>query len=284
MSNKIKKLRKKYPKFVYESYSYKLTRGSLIISFKFLIEPDIKFNPKVTIKRVDKKRMDDIDEKELDNLVFHLGLIEMISYWKTTCSPVIEVKAGKLNKDQIKWWIDLIHNGLGQFFYENKIDWRGKDFLKIEAEKLIIKDLNKYSKRLRNRFIIPIGGGKDSIVTLELLKNTKKDIKCFSLNPTSSAKKVMKIGGCENPLIVERKIDKKLIQLNNKGFLNGHTPFSAYLAFLTAVLAVIFDYKYVAVSNEESSNEGNVKYLGKEINHQYSKSYRFEKRFRKYSN
>jgi hypothetical protein len=69
MSNKLKKLRKKYPKFVYENYSYKLTRGSLVISFKFLIEPDIKFNPKVKIKKVDKKKMNAVDEKELDNLI-----------------------------------------------------------------------------------------------------------------------------------------------------------------------------------------------------------------------
>jgi len=284
MSNKIKKLREKYSRFIYESYSYKINKKSLAISFNFLIEPGIRFNPEIKIKETNKKRLEEIENNQLDNLVFHLGLIEMLSYWKATCSPVIEVKAGKLNKDQIKWWIDLIYNGMGQFFYENRIDWREKDFLKIKSEKLDIeKDLHKYSNKLKNRFIIPIGGGKDSIVTLEMLKNTKKDIKCFSLNPTNVAKKVMKIGECKKPLTVERKIDEKLFQLNNKGFLNGHTPFSAYIAFLTVLLSVLFDYKYIAVSNEESSNEGNVEYLGREINHQYSKSYRFEKRFRKYS-
>jgi hypothetical protein len=118
---------------------------------------------------------------------------------------------------------------------------------------------------------------------LELLRQAKKEIKCFSLNPTEAAKKIMKIVGCKEPIIVERKIDPKLLELNRKGFLNGHTPFSAYLAFLSVLCAVLFGQKFIAFSNERSSNEGNVKYLGKIINHQYSKSFDFEKRFREYS-
>ena len=93
----------------------------------------------------------------------------------------------------------------------------------------------------------------------------------------------MKIGNCDNPIIVERKIDENLLKLNRKGFLNGHTPFSAYLAFLSVLCAVLFNYKSIAFSNERSSNEGNLKYLGKIINHQYSKSFDFEKKFRYYS-
>ncbi|GAI29512.1 unnamed protein product, partial [marine sediment metagenome] len=55
------------------------------------------------------------------------------------------------------------------------------------------------------------------------------------------------------------------------------------LAFLSVLVAAIFNVKYIAFSNERSSNEGNVKYLGKIINHQWSKSFDFEKKFRNYS-
>ena len=138
---------------------------------------------------------------------------------------------------------------------------------------------------------MPVGGGKDSVVTLETLRKAKKDVVCFALNLNSAAQKIMKmasmsspqVAGCRKPVIVERKIDKKLLELNRKGFLNGHTPFSAYLAFLSILVAVIFDYKGIAFSNERSSNEGNVKYLGKIVNHQYSKSFDFEEKFRDYS-
>jgi len=130
---------------------------------------------------------------------------------------------------------------------------------------------------------VPVGGGKDSTVTLEMLKKIKKDIRCFGLNPTNAALKIMRIAGCKNPIVVKRKIDPKLLELNQRGFLNGHTPFSAYLAFLSVLMGVLFDYKHIALSNEKSSNEGNVKYLGKTINHQWSKSFEFEQKFRDYS-
>ena len=285
---KVKTLRKKYPKFIYQGYSYKISKNNLEIFFDFEIPPDIYFKPKIVIKNVKEKQLGKIKKDALNNFIFHLGLMEILSYWKATCSPKIEIKAGYLNKEQIKWWKDLIIKGMGQFFYENRIDFRGQNFLKIVSGKRDI--IQKYYCKnppnplhKRGNYLVPIGGGKDSIVTLEILKKDKKEINCFSLNPTSAAEKIMKISGCKNPVIVERKIGRKLLELNQKGFLNGHTPFSAYLSFLGIFCAEIFDYKYIAFSQEQSSNEGNAKYLGKIINHQWSKSFEFEKKFRQYS-
>jgi len=80
-------------------------------------------------------------------------------------------------------------------------------------------------------------------------------------------------------IIVKRRIDKRLLQLNKKGFLNGHTPFTSLLSFLAAFCAVLFNWRNIAFSNEKSANEGNVKYLGKVINHQWAKSSEFEEMF-----
>ena len=270
---KLESLRKKYPCFVFEKYSYAFKGKTLKVSFVFKIEPGIVFKPEISIENVEKTG-------ELDNFIFHLGMIESLSYWKTTCSKKIIVRAGYLNEEQIKWWKGLIMDGLGQFFYENKIDFRKPSFLTVKSQYQGRK--HESSPNQTNRILVPIGGGKDSIVTLETLKKAGKNIRCFSLNPTGAAIKILK-AGCNNSIIVRRKIDQRLLELNRKGFLNGHTPFSAYLAFLSLLLARIFDFKYIALSNERSSNEGNVRYLGKEINHQWSKSFEFEKRFRDYS-
>ena len=275
--------RKKYPKFIYRDYFYRISKNDLEIFFDFAIEPGIVFRPKVVIKNVGESRVKRIKIKTLDNLIFNLGLIEAISYWKATCSSKIEIEAGYLNKRQIKWWKDLIINGMGQFFYENKIDFRKTSFLKILSKSAEVGPPQAFKGGLKNKTLVPIGGGKDSIVTLEIFKKAKKNVQCFSLNPTQAVKKVMKIADCKKPIIIERKIDPALLKLNRRGFLNGHTPFSAYLAFLSVLLAVIFDRKYIAFSNERSSNEGNLMYLGKEINHQYSKTFDFEKRFGNYS-
>ncbi len=273
-------LRNKYPEFLYKKYSYDIIGDNLEIYFDFSIEPGILFKPSVVVKNVSRSRINKIKKEVIDNLIFHLGLIEMLSYWKCTCSPKIRIEAGSLDKNQTKWWKDLIIKGMGQFFYENKIDWRKPNFVKIETQNRNKAFLHK--EILRNRVLIPVGGGKDSPVTIEILKKSKKQIGCFSLNPTPAARQIIKIAGCKKPIIVERKIDPKLLELNQKGFLNGHTPFSAYLAFLSVLLAIIFDYKYIAFSNERSSNEGNLKYLGEIINHQYSKSFEFEKKFSDY--
>jgi len=296
--SKVDVLRKKYPRFIYENYSWKISGKDFKISFNFKIEPNIFFKPRVIIKNIDKKRINEIENRVLNpvrnpeflngvnNLVFHLGLIEILNYWKATCSPEIIIKVGPLNSEQIKWWRDLIMRGMGHFFYQNKIDFRGRKFVKIKTLPSKSKQLTKSAIAKissQEKILLPVGGGKDSVVTLETLKKSKKNIKCFSLNPTLAAQKITKITGSKKTIIVRRKIDPKLLELNRQGFLNGHTPFSAYLAFLSVLCAAVFNCKYIAFSNERSSNEGNLKYLGRIINHQYSKSFDFEKKFREYS-
>jgi hypothetical protein len=265
---KLESLKKKYPCFIYEKCSYAFKGKTLEISFVFRLEPGIVFKPKLSIEGLVKR-------KDLDNLVFNLGMIEAVSYWKATCSPKMLVKAGFLDKEQIRWWQDLILKGMGQFFYENRIRFQ-KPLIIASGPKLKAN----LSFRLKNRVLVPIGGGKDSLVTMELLKKAKKNILCFSLNPTPSALKGME--GQES-IIARRKIDPKLLELNRKGFLNGHTPFSAYLAFLSLLVSSASGCRYIAFSNERSSNEGNASYLGKTINHQWSKSFEFEEKFRRYS-
>ena len=268
-------LQKKYPYFFYKGYSYIEKGGDLHISFDFEISKEISFSPKVVIKNVPKKYPD------IENLVFHLGLIEMVSYWKVAASPNIVIEAGYLSKKQIAWFKDLIAKGMGEYFFENKIIFTKKNFLSITSPSK--HNLNTLKTSLANRTLVPIGGGKDAIVTLELLKKAKVPLRPFLLNPKKEQLDIIAQAKVQKPIIVKRTIDPKLLELNRKGYLNGHTPFSAYLAFTATLTAMLFDYKYIALSNERSSNEGNVKYLGKTINHQYSKSYDFEKRFRQYS-
>ena len=281
---KIRNLRKKYPKFLYKKYSYKILDNNLEIFFYFQIEPNICFNPKIIIEKVTKKELKKIGDRELNNLIFHLGLMEIPTYWKSTCSPIIEIQAGCLDREQINWWKKLMTNGMGQFFYENKIDWRPKSFLSIKS-RLEAGPLSASDKKLKDRYLLPFAGGRDSIVTLENLKKSasrRKEIALFMVNPTARIIKTAKVSGIKKQIIVRRVIDRKLLELNKKGYLNGHTPFTALLSFLSVLCAVVFDYKNIAFSNEKSANEGNLKYLGKMVNHQWAKSSQFENMFKKY--
>ena len=294
---KVNLLRKKYPRFVYEDFSYKIKSNNLEIFFDFKIPPDIKFRPRIVIQNL-PGNLSTSEVDRLGNLVFHLGLMEIPSYWKATCSPLIEIRAGFLDQEQINWWKKLLIDGMGQFYCENKIDFRRKNFLKIiTAPKNQNNGLGKIATivgilpRLKNRYLVPFAGGRDSIVTLEGLKKPfgaaqdkeKKDIALFTVNPIEKIQRVVEISGIKKQIIVRRIIDKKLLELNDKGCLNGHTPFTAVLSFISLLCAVIFDYRNIAFSNEKSADEGNVKYLGKIINHQWAKSSEFEKMFRTYA-
>lgn len=274
----LKEAQEKYPEFIYKSCGWKVENGDFIAGFSFIMG-DIEFNPNIVIRGVDAVRIEKIGPAAVSNLVFNMGLAEIPTYWKTACAPKIIVAAGYLDKVQISFWRDLIENGMVQFSYENKLP-----FLKPEFEIKCAKPSRSplIRQKMKDRYLVPMGGGKDSVVTLELLRAAGKDTATFELNPADNLRPLMAVADGRN-IIAQRSIDRKLIELNRQGFLNGHTPFSSVLSFLGVALAALFDYKFVAISQERSSNEGNVKYRGRTVNHQYSKTFGFENKFRGYS-
>jgi len=130
--------------------------------------------------------------------------------------------------------------------------------------------------------LIPVGGGKDSIVTLELLAPFQAHNLCLIVNPQKARLESARIAGYSSQDIIEvRRIhDKQLNSLSQQGFMNGHCPFSAFLAFLSFFVATLFGLKHIIVSHESSANEENIP--GSGINHQYSKSFLFEQDFNAY--
>lgn len=276
----IASLRKKHHTFTYQNFSYSSQDNDLIISFAFILHPNIIFKPKIIIKNT-AKQIQAVDKQALDNLVFHLGLIEMLSYWKAACSPKIKIQAGALDGNQISWWSQLIEKGMGEFYYQNKISFAKDNFLSIISLGNKFNAPKNIEVNEENHLTL-IGGGKDSVVSLEALKKLKTNQLGLMLNPTKAADLIAKKSGI-NTVVVSRQIDKQLLELNQAGYLNGHTPFSAYLAFLSLLIASLFKCRHIVVSNERSSEEENIVYLDKKINHQYSKSLEFEKSFRQYS-
>jgi len=256
-SLRFKELRKDYQEFIYEDYKIGENEKEILIEYNFKIPKLTNFTPKIKIPKKEFK-IENIEDKKIRNMVFHMGLIELISYWKCTCSPKVIIKCGSLNKEQINWFKKLYFYGLGELFFRNGIKTNIEEFMEIETIGKEI-DIEEDSKKL-DGYIVPIGGGKDSCVTLETLNIDRKKDLCLIINPKPVTLECAKIAGFENKNIVEvyRTIDQNLIELNKKGFINGHTPFSSMLAFLSYFIAYIFGKKYIALSNESSANESNV--------------------------
>ena len=268
-------------KFIYKTYEISEDNEKIYLKYFFEIENLSEFVTKYEIMKKDFK-WKHLKSNTFKNLVFNLGMVEAISYYKVTCSKIFEVKAGFLDDEQKLWYRKLFYNGLGEFRYKNNISTKEENFVEFisSGEKLELEDFLENSES--EKVIVPVGGGKDSNVTLELLKGKFKNIIPFLINGKENSYECIKIAGFEKNEIIEvnRILDKNIIDLNNKGYLNGHTPFSAMVAFLTYLISFLLDVRYIALSNENSANETNVE--GENINHQYSKSLEFENDFRFY--
>ncbi|MCL2417410.1 MAG: hypothetical protein FWD02_05690 [Bacteroidales bacterium] len=272
--------RKQFPVFTYESFHVARSDKKISIEFLFMVDEKIKFQPTISIPARSFYKIDELSDKQINLLAFHIGMIELVSYWKATCSPRVVIKPFALSSAQIEWWKKLYFQGLGEFFYVNEIATNLSEFMTIEPASDVV--LEKQEFNLDEKTIVPIGGGKDSVVTLELLRKSNVEIRPMIINPRGATLNCARVAGFEREQIIEvnRTICPRLLELNTKGFLNGHTPFSAMLAFVSLLTSAITGMKHIALSNESSANEATV--LGSNVNHQYSKSLEFENDFRDY--
>ena len=270
-NEKFQSLRRQYPVFEYEAYHYREEADGLRLWFDFRMG-DIEFHPSAVIER--RPFLD--FSNNIDAIVFNIGMVELVSYWKCACPPTVKVLCGSLSDTQVAFWRKLYWHGLGEFFYTNGIAATFDDYMQVNCQHSCGKPDASHIIQNTDKYLVPIGGGKDSVVTLELLR------RALIMNPRGAtvecaAKAGFHIG---EVLVIRRTIDPTLLDLNAKGYLNGHTPFSAMLAFYTHLASVLSGIPNVALSNESSANESTV--LGTSVNHQYSKSLEFEDDFRAY--
>ena len=269
--NKFEELREKHSSFNYNSYQIIKNDKTIEIKFQYSIDNLDSFITSWTIPY-----SKEIDENVLNTLVFSLGMVEAISYYKITCSKIINIKCESLSSKQLLFWKKLFYNGLGEFMYKNNIDVPQDQLFTFNYNEC--KDNTLHDNKTYNNILIPVGGGKDSCVSLELLNNINNSTYC--INPNETIKNVLEKCDIKNNITVKRVFDSKMLEYNKQGYLNGHTPFSAIVAFSSFISAYLNGYKYIALSNESSANESTVS--GSFVNHQYSKSLEFENDFISY--
>lgn len=272
--------RKTYPEFIYQSYDIEETSDKICLTFHFSVPGLADFAPQWTLPKP-QEPVCSVQSGVFRRLVFSLGLVELVSYWKIACPKTVRIACGKISEEQVDWWKQQYLSGLGEFFYRNGIpaDFnafmqmisRGEDFTSPAGESYPLHGC-----------LIPVGGGKDSIVTLLLLQNLREDSFCYVMNSRGATDQSALTAGYqpEQILGIKRTLDQNMLRLNKLGYLNGHTPFSALVAFSGVLMAVLYGKQYVVLSNESSANESTVK--GSDVNHQYSKSFQFEADFDRY--
>lgn len=271
---------KQYEAFIFDSYAFFPETG--IIELKYKLDDEVEFMETVQLPPESVQAYAQYDAATLDRALFALHLIGGISYYKTHCPKQIDVRSGNLNRAQAGFWNEVYESGLGEFFYVNNIDFRGLVQFPISEEVPNRADLPTPGGNLReDHVLVPVGGGKDSVVTVELLRAAGIHATLFRMNEHPLIERLA--GELMLPMItVKRSLSPTLFLMNQQGALNGHVPITGYLSFLTTVLAVLYGFGSVVMSNERSANIGSLMFYGKEINHQWSKGLRFERLLQDY--
>lgn len=257
--------------FRFVSYAFDETTGVLECTYAF--DDLITFVETFTFP-VPEEWNDASDERKraLDRAFFLLSLVTGVSYYKAAIPERAIIESGPFTHDERRFLQTVFEKGLGEFAYVNKVDVRGIP----NFEGQFIDERETPEVELQHRSLVPVGGGKDSCVSIELLRESGEEVTLASVNKPRAIMDVIKASGLPS-LHIERKISPELLRINNEGALNGHIPVTAIVSLTLVATAILNDYDTVVMSNERSASIGNVEWMGELVNHQWSKSLEAEK-------
>ena len=118
-------LRSEYKDFIFDSYEVEKNSNELDIKYNFVVPGLAEFHP---TWKIPFKNIEDTNEDAINRLIFNLGMVELVSYWKIACPQNVIIKCGVLTDTQLQWWKKLYYNGLGECFYVNGIEAYEKEF------------------------------------------------------------------------------------------------------------------------------------------------------------
>lgn len=207
-----------------------------------------------------------------------LHLIAGVSYYKAGLPAEIRVETNVPDRGTVAFLEQVYLHGLAEFAYQNKLDLRGRiTFPSNNCEALPAGVLG-----LPRRTLVPIGGGKDSLVSVEMLKSVQEPTTAVWVGDSAL------IAACAERtglllLNIKRQLAPELFEYNRLGAWNGHIPVTAINSAILLCASVLYGYDAIAFSNERSASEATLEYDGRPINHQWSKSLDFERALREHT-
>lgn len=210
-------------------------------------------------------------------------LLAGVSYYKTAAPSVIDLGDHALTDAERDFLRMFYVEGLGEFAYRNDLDLSG---LRIEGPRAQAPAAPARPAgtggTVALRPLIPFGGGIDSIVSVEMVRETTSDIALFVVNRPGD-----RFDAIEKPAAVTglpviragREIDPQLLRSGELGFLNGHVPVTGIISAIAVLAAALNGRDTVVMSNEWSASVPTLERDGVPVNHQWSKSAAFESAF-----
>lgn len=215
-----------------------------------------------------------------------LHLIAGVSYYKAGVPPKIEVADGPLDDATADLLDALYLHGLAEFAYRNGLDLRGRIAFPRAASPPSpaggrgaggegTHSPQAPSLGLPKRTLVPIGGGKDSLVAVEAIKSIGGDATAVWVGNSALIAACAERTGLPT-LNIQRELAPALFELNQRGAWNGHIPVTAVNSAILAVAAILYGHDSIAFANERSASAATLEYEGQQVNHQWSKGYAFE--------
>ncbi len=211
-----------------------------------------------------------------------LHLLAGVSYYKTAVPPRMRLDPADAGgpgdlSPRLRALLDDVYTlGLGEFAYRNQIDVRERVRF---PDPVAAGDVAPVALDPTGRTLVPIGGGKDSVVALEIVQRAGRDAVCFSVGRAEPIVRCVAASGRPHAVAL-RSLAPNIGAVNAAGALNGHVPVTAVVSTIALMTAVLHGADTVAMANERSASEGNLVWNGLDVNHQWSKGAAFETAFR----
>jgi hypothetical protein len=215
------------------------------------------------------------DDEALERALLHLHIAAGTSYYKAAAPPVVSVESGALSPAELAFHQQLYDDGLREFAVENRLPVPRP--VTIAARSPRRGHLVPAGSQRSRGLVVPIGGGKDSMVLIEALRPLKPRL--LAVNPHPLVIELARRADLEL-LVVRRELSANLAVLNRTGALNGHVPITAIVSLIAVAGSMLYGYDTIAMAIERSASEETLLVNGVPVNHQYSKSLDFERLLR----
>ncbi|MFO1405274.1 MAG: hypothetical protein U1E96_11940 [Azonexus sp.] len=234
-------------------------------------DPDIEFEERILLPQ--DLPAPDISDPTVQALVDGCHRAFGVSYFKAAIPPQIEA-VPVCDADGV-FWDTMYSEGMGEFYCRNGLSPVGRAAFPRDNVPVVVADVNRSH---RGSFIL-IGGGKDSALVADIARHAEVPRTALSLGESPWIRRSAEASGLRL-YVIRRTLDQKLFDLNARGAWNGHVPISACIAFVSMLVAYSAGIEDVIVGNERGAEDHNVVLDDIAINHQWSKTLKFEKSFR----
>jgi hypothetical protein len=253
-----------------------------IVTLRYALDEQIEFVEELALP-IPAAELSERERARVDGLLALLHWVAGVSYFKAALPEHVSCEAGAPGPAAAELLEALYSEGLGELAYVNGLP--GLPHPRFAAGPASTQQDPGSAEEGEGaggvqapiaRVLVPVGGGKDSAVALEIVRRSGCELALFSLGDAPPIARTVEVAGLPR-LLARRRLDPGLRECNAAGAINGHVPITAIVSCVALLTAALNGFDAVAMANERSASSGNVVWHGVEVNHQFSKGLRAER-------